>query len=248
MSRFYIGKIPVDFLSMQAAIEKIRGFLKNSSETQPSQIVTVNSIMFNHTYGDAELLTAIEKSPLVVPDSIGIVAAGYILGAGRNGTAFSRIPGIDLMMDMCRLAAENKLSVFLLGAKPEVIPETAVALKNRFPGLNISGFSHGYFGEKGEKEVLKEINSKKPDMLFVGLDVPRQEKWIYNNLKNISAKIVMGVGGSFDVISGKLKRAPAFMRAAGLEWLYRVAQEPWRITRIKDLPVFLIRIIKLRLG
>jgi N-acetylglucosaminyldiphosphoundecaprenol N-acetyl-beta-D-mannosaminyltransferase len=245
MSRFHLGGIPIDFLSPAGAVEKVKEFLSEPEVQKPRQIVTINSLMFNCASRDEELRRVMQEAPLVVPDSIGIVAAGFLMRAADAG-ALRRIPGIDLMLDVCDFARKNGLSVFLLGAKPEVIPETAMALKKRLPGLTVAGFYHGYFGAGEEEKVIGEINDKKPDILFVGFDIPRQEKWIHSNLTRLNVRVVMGVGGSFDVISGKLKRAPALMRAAGLEWLFRFLQEPWRIVRIKDLPVFLVKIIRIR--
>ncbi|MEW6041345.1 MAG: WecB/TagA/CpsF family glycosyltransferase [Elusimicrobiota bacterium] len=250
MSRFLIGEIPVDFLSEQEIQTNIAEFFSSNrlkKNQTPAHIVTINSLMMNHTYKDSELLNAIKNADLIIPDSIGIITAGFLLGAKKSNARLIRMPGIDLMLKICDYAQEVGLSVFLLGAKPDTIPETALKLKKLFPELRIAGFYHGYFDENAEKYVFKEIKKSNPDIIFVGLNVPRQEKWIHKNLSKFSSKIVMGVGGSFDVISGKLKRAPFFMRLAGLEWLFRFLQEPWRIVRIKDLPVFFVRILKLSL-
>ena len=157
-----------------------------------------------------------------------------------------RIPGIDLMLKICEIAENKNYKVFLLGAKPEIISLAAANIKKKFPGLNIVGLYHGYFNEEDETKVIEKIQDAHPDILFVGLDIPRQEKWIYRNIKRLSAKVVMGVGGSFDVISGKLRRAPKWIRICGLEWFFRFLQEPWRIKRIINLPVFVYRILLIR--
>lgn len=243
MKRFYLGDIPVDFLPKKEILEKIHALVR---VRQPAQIVTLNSLMLNYALGDTELLAAIRGAALVVPDSIGIVIAALMRGAARNGARPGRIPGIDLLMDICGLAEEFGYSVFLLGSRPETIPKAAISLKEKFPDLKIAGFYHGYFNAQEEEEIIHKIASAAPDIVFVGLDIPRQEKWIFKYLPKLCTNIVMGVGGSFDVISGKLKRAPAFMRTLGLEWLFRLIQEPWRIGRILNLPVFLLRALRLK--
>ncbi len=113
-----------------------------------------------------------------------------------------------------------------------------------YPQLKIAGHRHGYFSSTEEKEIIREIGDLSPDILFVGLGSPRQEKWIFAHLKELNVNSALGIGGSFDVISNKLKRAPVFLRRMNLEWLYRCYQEPSRIKRIIRLPVFIFRVIK----
>jgi len=241
LNRILLGEIPLNIISLEETLQYIEDII--TEDKKYNQIVTLNSLMYNFTFKDIELKECIKNASLVIPDSIGICIACFIL----SGYKLKRIPGIDLMLYLCEKAEKNKWKIFLLGTKPEVIPETALNLKKFFPNLNIAGFHHGFFDKKEEEEIVKEIENTKPNILFVGLDISRQEKWIYRNLKKLQVNIAMGVGGSFDVISGKLNRAPILFRKAGLEWFYRFLQEPSRIRRIKDLPVFIWRIFLLKL-
>jgi len=241
LNKVFLGEIPVNIISLQEVLQYIEKIIAEDKKSH--QIVTLNSLMYNFTFKDGELKECIKNASLVLPDSIGICIACYIL----SGYKLKRIPGIDLMLYLCRKAEKKNWKIFLLGTKPEIIPKTALNLKKFFPNINIAGFYHGYFEEKEEKEIIKKIEDIKPNIVFVGLDLPRQEKWIYTNLKKLKANIAIGVGGSFDVISGKLHRAPLFFRNAGIEWFYRFLQEPSRIKRIKDLPVFIWRIFLLKL-
>jgi N-acetylglucosaminyldiphosphoundecaprenol N-acetyl-beta-D-mannosaminyltransferase len=134
----------------------------------------------------------------------------------------------------------------MLGAKQEIIESAVDKLKAAFPGVNIAGYRNGYFSREEENEVIELIRNSKSNILLAGLNSPFQEKWLYNNLNRFNVQIVMGVGGSFDVISGKLRRAPHIMQNLGIEWLYRLAQEPWRINRMRDLPKFVINILKIK--
>ncbi len=244
MEKVLLGEIEVDILSFSEALK----YIENSilEDKKGIQIVTLNSLMYNCTFRDNNLKKCIKNASLVFSDSIGISIACFIMSGGKTYT-LERIPGIDLMLYLCEMAEKKGWKIFLLGTKPEIIPYTVLNLKKYFPNLNIVGFCHGFFTEYEEKKIIEQIKETKPNILFVGLDISRQEKWIYKNIKNLNVNIAMGVGGSFDVISGKLRRAPIIFRKFGLEWLYRVAQEPSRIKRIKDLPVFLWRIFLLKL-
>jgi N-acetylglucosaminyldiphosphoundecaprenol N-acetyl-beta-D-mannosaminyltransferase len=205
------------------------------------QIVTANTLMLLAAEHDAELSRILEEASLVVPESRGVFWAGQQLG-----TPFDElIPGIDLLQRLCRLAAEEGHSIYLLGAKPGVADKAAAELQGLHPGLCVVGTHHGYFINPDEETVaIDSIHQAAPVMLFVARSVPEQEKWIHRHLEALGARVVIGVGGSFDVLSGGLRRAPAWMRELGLEWLYRTLQEPWRIRRIAQLPVFVWKILR----
>lgn len=224
----------IDSFTENEVLDKVISFLHSN---KPHQIITVNSLMIWNSLNDTLLQKVFEDADLVVPDSIGIIIAARLLGFKLK----DRIPGIDLIKKICSILNKKKLSVFLLGAKPGVCEKVADSLKNLFPDLKISGIHNGYFSDTDE--VISKINDGNPDVLFVGLSTSYQEKWIYNNLKRLNVKIVMGVGGSFDVISGNLIRAPLFIRKIGLEWIWRFILQPWRIKRIIFLPAFLILVL-----
>ena len=148
------------------------------------------------------------------------------------------------MLKICALAETRGHSLFLLGSAPGVAESAGRVLMQRFPALKLVGAYHGYFEDSEEPSLIALIRGAKPSLLFVGMGMPAQEKWIARNLRALNVPVVMGVGGSFDVLSGKLKRAPAPIRRLGIEWLFRLSQEPWRWRRIAQLPVFAWRVIK----
>lgn len=113
-------------------------------------------------------------------------------------------------------------------------------LKQKYPGIKVEGYHHGYFDQDEEKKIIEEIIESKPDIIFVALGAPKQEKWIWDNKDKLPAKIAMGVGGSLDVLAGRVKRAPEFFRKAGLEWFYRLIKEPKRFFRMMKLPKFVL--------
>lgn len=239
MKQVTIGPIACRLAGRAAVIETLTRILQ---ERTPSQVVTLNALMVNHAFGDAALARAVSEAAVVVADSIGVTWAADMLAK----VSVERVPGIDLIYTLCGLAAAQGRSVFLLGSRDGVARGAADRLSADIPGLVIAGTRHGYFAPTDEPAVIAAVRATRPDILLVGMDVPRQEKWIAEHRAALGASVVMGVGGSFDVISGGLRRAPRWMRATGTEWLYRCAAQPWRIARIKDLPVFIARVLALK--
>jgi N-acetylglucosaminyldiphosphoundecaprenol N-acetyl-beta-D-mannosaminyltransferase len=167
-----------------------------------------------------------------------------------NNPLLENLNGTDMLPYLCENAVKNRFRIFLLGAQPGVAEKAKANLIKKFNGLQISGTQHGYFGKEEEQKVIEKINKSKTDILLVALGVPKQEKWICGNLSKLQVKVAMGVGGLFDFYSGKIKRAPRWMREVGLEWLYRVLQEPKRMWRryIIGNPLFLLRVIKWKMA
>ncbi len=234
--RTQIFNLPIDKVSLQQAIEIIDKFIE---EKKIHQVITLNSLMVSEAFRDQQLFKIIQRAELVLVDSVGIFWATKLLGKPVP----ELIPGIDFLLELCKISVRKKFRLYLLGGKRKIIEETAKNLKKRFTELNIVGYQHGHFPLEEEKRIVSVIRQLNPDILFVGLGSPRQEKWIAGNLEELNVPVVIGVGGSFDIISGKLKRAPRLMRKFGLEWLYRFYQEPWRIKRIVNLPIFVFRVI-----
>jgi N-acetylglucosaminyldiphosphoundecaprenol N-acetyl-beta-D-mannosaminyltransferase len=175
---------------------------------------------------------------MVTADGAGVVLASRILG----NPVPERVAGYDLMTECLQEAAEKGIPVYFLGARPQVLKQAVNKAQKRFPGLNVAGSRHGYFHEDDEEDIVQEIRSLKPSLLLVALGVPKQEKWISRYREKLPPCAVIGVGGSFDVLAGKLTRAPGWMQRAGLEWLYRLAKEPARIGRAAVLPTFLLQV------
>ena len=164
---------------------------------------------------------------LIVPDGMPLVWAARLLGK----PVAERVTGIDLIEGLCRLAAGSQRTCFLLGSRPEVARSAAEALARRFPGLLVRGWHDGYFSRDGEQEVVAAINAARPDILFVGMGSPRQEIWLQRNFGRLACRLALPIGGSFEVIAGRRKRAPRLLQRSGLEWAWRLLQEPGRLGR-----------------
>lgn len=184
---------------------------------------------------------AVNRAALVVPDGIGVVYASRILGRPLKG----RVPGFDLAAGLLPLIAENKLRLFLLGAKPGIAERAAENLKKTHPELIICGINDGYF--KDSEPVVNMINESHADAVFVCLGAPLQEIWMSENLEKTCARLMIGLGGSLDVFAGEMKRAPDIWIKLNLEWLYRVSRQPSRARRLLSLPKFLLAALKERL-
>lgn len=211
------------------------GRQQNSAEPLLHHIVTLNAEILYKAQDDPRLMDIINRAALVTPDGSGIVLAAREL-CGRE---IERVTGIDLMQELCRRAPSCGWSVYLLGAAPGVAEAAAHNLQEQY-GVNVCGWHDGYFKPDGLAWVLGEINGKKPDILFVGLGAPKQEFWIDDNRDRLRVPLVIGVGGCFDVLSGNLKRAPLVFQRLGIEWLWRLIKEPWRIKRMMALPKFVL--------
>jgi N-acetylglucosaminyldiphosphoundecaprenol N-acetyl-beta-D-mannosaminyltransferase len=172
-----------------------------------------------------------------IPDGIGVILASKFKG----GQIRERVTGIDMMLKLCETAAKHEKKIFLYGGKPGRADEAKVKLEEMYPGIQIAGTLHGY--EKDQQVVRDAINQSQADIIFVAMGSPAQENWIIANKEVLHPSVYQGVGGSFDVISGKIERAPESFQKLGLEWLYRLMKEPWRIKRQAVLPLFLIRAI-----
>jgi N-acetylglucosaminyldiphosphoundecaprenol N-acetyl-beta-D-mannosaminyltransferase len=205
---------------------------------QKSFIVAINPEKIMKAQNDAQLMELLNKADFQIPDGVGILLASKL----RGGKIRQRVTGIDLMMHLCKAFAKNNKSIFLYGGQPGVAEKACECLKILYPGINITGVLNGY--EKDEQIVRSTINRANPDIVFVALGSPVQEYWIVNNMNHLSAQVFQGVGGSFDVISGRVKRAPSIFRRFGLEWLYRLLKEPVRWKRQTILPKFLIKALK----
>ncbi|MFC2092146.1 WecB/TagA/CpsF family glycosyltransferase [Elusimicrobiota bacterium] len=200
-----------------------------------SSIVTLNSLMLKSLWHDPELASAVKRASLITADSVGICLASRVLDKRK----VFRYPGIDMMKDLIG----QGWRVFLMGGREGVSSCAADRLKEAYPHAKLCGTYHGYFKESDKDEVIRLINEAEPDILFIGLDTPRQEIWINENRGKINAKLIIGIGGSLDVISGSIKRAPGFWRLMGIEWLWRMFMEPWRLIRIVRLPGFMLEVL-----
>jgi len=228
--------IKINKVDMGQAINEIDQLIRNQSK---NYIVTPNSEMIVMAQEDEELAGILNNSNLNVPDGAGVVLASKIYGNKLS----ERVAGFDLMQHILKLASEKNYSIYLLGSKPGIVDRTSKIILGKYPKLKICGTHHGYIDKEMQEEVINNINQLKPDILFVGMGVPLQEKFVKNTLSKLEVKIAMTVGGSFDVLAGEVKRAPIWMQRLNLEWLYRLIQEPSRLSRMMALPKFVFLVL-----
>lgn len=202
---------------------------KNLSQNKKTFIVTANPETFMMSEKDKEMKKLLlDDDTFLVPDGIGIVKAARMI----NYDVKERITGIDIANELLKLGNEQKKSIYLFGAKQEVIDSMIKVLEEDYSNLKLVGASNGY--EKDKDKVFEKIVKAKPDIVLVALGIPFQEKLIYKHLDEFDKGIFVGVGGSFDVISGHKKRAPKIFIKLNLEWLYRILKEPKRLKRFYD--------------
>ena len=255
--RIKILQSSVDAVTQKEALENIRLFL---SSPTGHRVVTLNSEMIVACEEDAQFRDIAAAADLVVADGMGVLCAASFLRRKRHKifpdfanlflTIFyvvcfpkkitdalpEKISGIDLIYAICGSDFVKGKKIYLLGAEEGIARRVGNALKNKYPHIEFAGAEAGIrndFSAQDNAELVARINVKSPDIIFVALGAPRQEKWIAENLPELpSVRVAMGVGGSFDVIAGKIRRAPKIFQTHGLEWLWRLLREPKRIKRI----------------
>ncbi len=201
-------------------------------------VVTANPEIVMMAKENKRYHSLISRADFIIPDGTGIVMASKVI---RNPIK-ERIPGFDLMTHLIGYAEDQSLSCFFLGAKQEVLDKMISRIKELHPFLKIAGAHHGYF-DLGDREVAEKVKKAKPDLVFVALGSPAQEKWITKYYQEFDKGLFMGVGGSFDVIAGEVKRAPAIWIKFHLEWFYRLIKQPFRWKRILKVFEFMFRIL-----
>lgn len=232
--------LPLDRLNRRDALQRASALLIRS---QTSHIVTLNALMILASESDPALRKACQEADLVVADSSGVSVASRILGL--NGV--ERFPGIDLADELCRICAEHNHPVYLLGGDKGIAEQAAQALARRHPKILVSGARDGFFKESDEAAILNDIAASHARLVLVGIGMPKQELWIHRLKNHLPAAVYIGVGGSLDVWAGRVKRAPNFVQKLGLEWLFRLQQEPFRWRRMAQLPKFALKVASERL-
>lgn len=221
----------LDDVTMAEAIGEIAGAIR---EKRPLQVHTLNAEILLAAQSDGRLLSVINGCGLVTPDGAGVVWAAGKLGVPCR----ERVTGIDLLQEILSQAPERGWRLFFYGARQEVLEKALEAIRRDHPGIRICGSRHGFLSEEEQGEMIRAIEAEKPDILVVALGAPRQEYWIAEHADELPPLVAVGVGGSLDVISGTLKRAPDWVQALRLEWLYRLCQQPSRLGRAAALPRF----------
>lgn len=229
--------VPVNVLSKEEAVDEVINLL---DEPDLSSIYTPNPEMIMLAQEDKEFLQILKDADLVLPDGIGLLIASKIKKLGLK----ERVTGIDTMNSLLEYCGKEEKTIYLLGGKPEVPDLACENIRKKFPGIKIGGFQHGYFTKADESKIIDEINNVNPDILFVCLGAPKQEKWIYEHKDTLGCKVAMGVGGSVDIYAGTAKRAPVIFQKTGMEWFYRLAKEPWRYKRMLSLPKFILKVLR----
>lgn len=229
--------VKVHCLNMQVTLDAIREFVRSG---KPHMIVTADASGIVIAQDDAEFREIVNQADLVTPDGSGILKGAAMLGTPLE----SRVSGVDIAREMCRLSAEDGFSVFFLGAEPGVAEQAVENLGRQFPGMHVAGIHHGYFKPDQDAEIAAKVKESGAQALLVAMGIPRQEKFIQKYMGEMGICVAMGVGGSFDVFAGKVKRAPVWFQKHGLEWAYRLVQDPSKMSKVKSLPRFAILVLK----
>lgn len=214
--------VPVHLLTMEQTITRVVDAMR---EKRKILHVALNVAKFVKLQRDEEL-----RADVFGADLVGVDGAGIILGARLFGIHVpERVAGVDLMHNILALCAEQGYRPYLLGARPEVLETALNKLKQRHPNIEIAGSHHGYFKPEQEADIIEEIRVAQPDCLFVGMPTPRKERFMARHRAALEVPFVMGVGGGIDILAGHVRRAPDFWQRNGMEWMYRILQEPRRM-------------------
>ena len=224
----------IDNYTFEEAVLKAKSLIDGG---RVAQVITINPEMFDAAEKDSNFANIIREAEMVIPDGVGVK-----LGLKLKGKNVSRIPGIDFAKRLLKEAAISNIPVAIIGSKDEVITKAVENLKKEISGLNIVYYHNGYFSD--DNEIYGELKKSSPKLVLVALGSPKQEKFIYGAKKILNPALMVGIGGSLDVWSGTVKRAPKIFQVLGLEWLYRTVTQPSRLKRIfPALPLFLIKAI-----
>lgn len=213
---------PVDVLTMKETLHLIDDSIRDK---KPIQHIVVNAAKLVHMQTDTELYKSVVASDIINADGMAVVWASRLLGESLP----ERVSGVDLMQELVILASEKKYKIFFFGGKEEVVSEVVRKYTSVFGEEIIAGFRNGYFDKDQEGEIAEQIAASNADILFVAISSPTKEIFLNTYKDQLKVPFVMGVGGSFDVVAGKVKRAPLWMQNSGLEWFYRFLQEPGRM-------------------
>lgn len=237
MKKEQVMGIDISPFSYEEIIEDIKCRMKFD---QQSTIIAVNPEKIMKSQTDEQLKGLINQSTYQIPDGVGVLLASKL----QKGHIRSRVTGVDMMDRLLQMAAEERYSVFFYGAKEAVVSKAIQNIKAKYPAIKVAGYENGY--AQDQEALIKKIQESEADILFAALGSPKQELWIREHKDKLPVKVFQGVGGSFDVYAGHVKRAPLAFRKTGLEWFYRLVTDPKRFKRQLALPRFLLRVLKSR--
>lgn len=237
MEKMTILGVPVNPLTMDQSV----GFLEEKIlKKEKAFVVTANAEIIMMCQQDPRYNKIVgETANLVLPDGAGAVWAGRHLGHKVP----ERVAGFDLYLQMMELSSKKGYKSFFFGSSPGVAEAAKAKCEAMFPGCQVVGLRNGYFTDKDVPQIIEEINASGADMLFCALGAPKQEYWIADHLQELQPQVIMGIGGSFDVLAGKMERAPKWMQDASLEWAFRLYKQPSRFMRMMALPKFALKVI-----
>lgn len=244
MEKVRIFGVEIQNTTLEDVVLKLEEYLKGDSL---KIIYTPNTEIVMTAKEDHNLRDLINKGDIVIPDGIGLIYGSRI----KNKPLKERVTGFDTSMKLLEIANKNSYSIYLLGGKDGIAKGAADRINKDYPNIKVSGYHHGYFkgshlglqGQPEEERIIEEIDKAKPHIIFVGFGFPKQELWIDSNKDRIKGKVIIGNGGVMDILAGNAKRAPEVFIKLGLEWFYRLMQNPSRIKRQMALPKFLINVI-----
>ncbi|WP_442891484.1 WecB/TagA/CpsF family glycosyltransferase [Dendrosporobacter sp. 1207_IL3150] len=224
---------------MAKAVKIVEEFI---AARKPRLIATANAEMVMMAQNDCELKKILNNADLVVPDGAGVVWAAKYSGE----LIPERVAGFDLVQQILRKAAKNNYRIYFFGGAPGIAEQAKTWAETNYAGVKIVGVRNGFFASDDEPRIINEIKSSNPDVLLVALGVPKQEKWLAQNIAQLGVPIAIGVGGTFDVMAGVVNRAPIWMQRANLEWLYRLLSQPQRALRMLALPRFVLKVMSFK--
>ena len=227
--------VPVDAITMGEAVARIDGFIEKRT---PVLVATANAEMLMRATHDRALRRILQGAAMVTPDGAGTVWAAHHLGHAMP----ERVAGYDMVQELMREAPAKHRRIFFFGSAPGVADKAKKKAEQLYPGIEIVGTRNGFFTAADEPAIIEEIKAAHPDILLAALGVPKQEKWLAKHLSELSVPVAIGVGGTFDVMAGVMKRAPRWMQRAKLEWLFRGMMQPQRAGRLLALPRFVLKV------
>jgi len=217
-----VARVPIHPVDLQGALARVDEFI---GERTPHYNISINAAKVVEFHDDEALREAIDEAHLLTADGQAVVWAARLLGQPLP----ARVAGSDLMEALLAHAARRDYSVYLLGARDEIVRACADRARTLYPSLRIAGCRNGYFRPGDEAEIVAAIRDAEPDILFLGFGTPAKEYFMHRHYRALGVPFVMGVGGTFDVFAGRVARAPRWMQRAGLEWAFRLGQEPRRM-------------------
>lgn len=230
--------IDIDNINVDEAGELTKNLIENSNKSC-RVIVAPNTEFIMMAQKDKEFFDILRSADLATPDSVGVMIAGKL----QKNPFKARIPGQAYFRKVLEVGEKEGWSFYFLGGEGDIPKLAAENVKKIYPNVNIVGYHEGYFKDDSEEKVIEEINSLKPNVLFVAMGAPLQEKWIARNKSKLQVDVAAGQGGTFDYESGKIQRAPEKIQKLGIEWLWRLILQPSRIKRMVVLPIYLLKII-----